>query len=87
MSKINVSINDELLKRIDDYAAVNYLSRSGMVTLACTQFLNQNDIIQAVMRLDLAIQKIASTGQVDDETQQELDDFSRLSKLLIGVGK
>lgn len=82
--KVNISFNDELLRRIDESADQNYMSRSGLVSYACTQYLNSQDVISAIKHLDLAVQKIASTGKVDKDTQRELDDFNRLAKLLIG---
>ena len=35
--KVNISLDDELMKRLDDYADRNYMSRSGLISLACTQ--------------------------------------------------
>lgn len=82
--KINISLNDDLIRRIDESADQNYMSRSGLISYACTQYLNSQDVIAAIKHLDLAVQKIASTGKLDDDTQRELDDFNRLAKLLIG---
>ena len=81
--KINISLDDELVKRIETYADNNYMSRSGFISLACTQYLAQADVVTAIKTLTLAMQKIADTGTVDKETMQQLEDFERLSKLLV----
>lgn len=81
--KLQISLDDELVKRIDNYADENYMSRSGLISFSCTQFLNSADVITAVKRLSLAMDKIAKTGEIDLETQQQLEDFKRLSELLV----
>lgn len=82
MAKIQITLDDELLKRVDTYADDNYMSRSGLLSLAATQFLNAADVSRAIKDLSLAIQKIAETGQLDHETTEQLEDFERLAKYL-----
>jgi hypothetical protein len=70
---------------MDEYAEENYLSRSGLVTIAVTQYLNQMQVISAVKEMSLAMRKIADKGNVDEVTMEQLEDFERISKMLIGV--
>ena len=46
--KLQISLNDDLLARVDKYADDNYLSRSGLISQALVQYLNQNEYIMAV---------------------------------------
>ena len=39
MKRINISIDEELLNKIDSYAKKRYLSRSGLISLALSIFL------------------------------------------------
>ena len=80
--KVGITLDDELVKRIDDYADRNYMSRSGLLSLAATQYLNATDMTLAIKDLSLAMRKIADTGKVDHETQEKLEDFERLAKML-----
>lgn len=82
MAKVQISVDDELLKRIDNYSDRNYLSRSGLITLACSQYLNQAEVVTAVRDMALCMRKIADSGTVDAETQKQLEDFERLAQLL-----
>ena len=82
--KINISLDEELVKRIESYSDANYMSRSGFISLACTQYLAQADVVTAIKTLTLALQKIADTGAVDSETLKQLEDYQRLAKLLAG---
>lgn len=81
--KINISLDDELVKRIESYADSNYMSRSGFISLACTQYLASADVVTAIKSLSLALNKIADTGEVDAETQHQLEDYERLANLLV----
>lgn len=85
--KVQISVNDDLLKRIDNYAEENYMSRSGLISMSCKQFLDSNDVIRCIKNLDIALQKIASKGEIDSETQDKLDDFARIAKLVVGEMK
>lgn len=82
MAKINISINDELLARVDNYADDNYTSRSGLITTAITEYLNARETVMLVKNLSLAIGKIAETGDVDDETLKMMEDFERATKII-----
>ena len=76
--KVQISLDDDLMERIDACADRNYMSRSGLISLACVQFLQQSDMVDAVKRISFACQKVADTGTLDEETKKQLDDFQRL---------
>ena len=80
--KLCITLDDDLVKRIDDYSDTNYMSRSGFVSLACTQFLNATEATNAVKDIALAMRKIADTGYIDEETQRCLEDFERVAKMI-----
>jgi metal-responsive CopG/Arc/MetJ family transcriptional regulator len=84
MAKVQISIDDSLLARVDGYASDNYLSRSGLISLACVQFLNSAEAVVAVKDMSVSLRKIADSGDVDEETMKQLEGFERLSKKLIG---
>ena len=81
-TKINISINDELLTRIDKFSDSNYLSRSGLISLACNQYLITQEAQSMFRSISVAFTKIAEQGCVDEETQKELDDIMRLCAML-----
>lgn len=85
MAKINISIDDELLKRADDYADNNYMSRSGLITSSLTEYLNARELVSAVRKMNMTLDKIADKGQVDDETLEDLEDLEKLVELLSGI--
>lgn len=80
--KLNITLNDELVQRLDAYAERNYLSRSGLISQSCTQFLNAQELTLAMTDLSLSIKKIADTGEVDEETKKKIEDFERIVQYL-----
>lgn len=87
MAKINITINDALLSRLDEYADENYTTRSGLISLATAEFLNARETMALVKNLSLAIGKIAETGNVDKETMEAIKDFERFTKMVIPENK
>lgn len=83
--KVNITLDEELMRRVDEYAEENYLNRSSLVSLATTQFLNAADVTKAIKDMAFAMRKIADNGEIDDETKRDLEDFERLSRMLVGV--
>lgn len=81
--KVQISLDDDLMKRIDACADRSYMSRSGLISLACTQFLQQADMIEAVKRISFACQKAADVGYADAETKKMLDDFQKLVGIVL----
>lgn len=84
MAKINVSIDDKLLERVDTFADENYMSRSGLISLACTQFINSNELMSLIKEMAFNIRKIADTQKIDDETIKQLESFELMAKMLVG---
>ena len=40
MKRINITIDEDLLNRIDSYSKKTYLSRSGLISLVLSTYLN-----------------------------------------------
>lgn len=81
--KVQMSLNDELVQRLDKYAKENYLSRSSVMSIAVNQYLNSADIVSYIRDMDLAMRKIAETGKVSKEDLAQLQDFEKVAKVFI----
>lgn len=82
MAKINISIDDELLEKIDTLADENYTSRSGFISMGMNEFVKQKEVIQAVKSMSASMAKIATTGTIDDETLKELEAFQTICGIM-----
>lgn len=80
--KINVSLNDDLLKRVDEYAKANYMSRSGFLAICASQYLNAAELTASINTMAFCFRQIAETGNISDEQMKQLKDFEVLSRIL-----
>ena len=84
MKKINISINEDLLKRADKFGKDNSISRSGLISLSLSQYLAQQEVFVLLKGMNVAMKKIADKGEIDAETMEQLEDFERICNLLVG---
>lgn len=82
--KVQISLDDNLMTRIDAYADANYMSRSGLISLATAQYLNQAEMMLLIKDMSLAMRKIADSGKVDKDTLEKLEDLERFCKVATG---
>lgn len=70
--RVQISIDDNLLEKIDEYAKKNYLSRSGFISMASVQYLNQLEVADAMHQLNFLLEKLVLEGKADDETKKQM---------------
>lgn len=80
MAKVNVSIPDELLQRLDEYADNNFQSRSGAITMMVNQFLMGQQIQVQITEMVDALKKIANGKDLTDEELSALAGFEAMAK-------
>lgn len=81
MSRVTLSINDELLTRIDSYAKTNYMNRSSVISFATNQFLIAHEMQSLMVEMKRAMQKIAENGMVDESQKEQMDKFLVMCEL------
>lgn len=82
MAKVQISIDDKLLERVDNYADANCMSRSGLVSISLLNYLNTNEAFTAVRNVNLAFKKIAESGSIDHESMEKLEQFQMAINVL-----
>lgn len=81
--KVGITLDDDLVARIDKFADDNYMSRSGFISLAVTNYLNTAEVTQAIRDISVCIRKIADGGKIDHDTMEQLEDFERLVNMFV----
>lgn len=82
IKKVNISLDEELLAKIDKYADDNFMSRSGFVSLAANRYLAQVETLEYIKGMALAMRKIADNGFVDQETREQLEQFEKTAQYI-----
>lgn len=82
-TKINITIDDDLLDAVDDYCDKNYLNRSMLISQSLVNVLNQQKIIDSISNVSFALKKCAETGSLDADTKKQMETFEALTKLML----
>lgn len=82
--KVTMNLEEELLKRLDDFSEKNYMPRSTTMSIACNQYLIQNEMIALMSDLRKVLQRILETGEIDEKTQHDMNNFIEVCKLMQG---
>lgn len=75
MAKIQISVDDDLLKRVDDFSEKVYMSRSGLFSLAVNDYINSREFIFYCRDLAVSLKKIADSDKV---SQEDLEEFKTM---------
>lgn len=82
--KLQISLDDELVSRIDNCADRNYMTRSGFISQACVQLLNQTELVSSINRISYAVLKAAENNKIDDDTKRQLEEFQIMVRAMTG---
>ena len=80
--KVQITMPDELLAKLDDYADRNYTSRSGAITMMVNNYLVSRELTLQMQQVTEALTKMAAGGQLSEAEQQQLLGFEQMAKLL-----
>ena len=79
--RINVSFDEELLQKIDDYARLHYMSRSAFLTYAASQVLLADKVQRSFDELNTVMQKIYKRAAATPDfsiSEEDAKDFEQL---------
>lgn len=82
--KVQLSIDDSLMQKVDDYTKKVYMTRSSFFAQIASQHLMQVEVVTAIKKLQIAMDTIAKKGELSEESKQELREFERLANMLTG---
>lgn len=84
--KVNISMNEDLLRLVDEYADELFTSRSGVVCQALVQFFNQQQATKALRELVPLLHSISRSikdgSGLSEEDKKKLADLDALVRLL-----
>ena len=86
--KVNITIDDELMSKVDEYCDAYYQSRSGFFAQCAVEKLQAIESLNTLAEITSVLDKVASneTG-IDEDTQKEIDELTKLSTKLLKYAK
>lgn len=82
--KVQMTIDEDLLARIDAYADDHYITRSGFFSLAADEFLTAVEFKQFMPAFNDLLQKVADGKDISPDDQKKLDGFQAMSDIFTG---
>lgn len=83
-TKVQISIDSDLLEAVDEYCDKNYMNRSWVFSQAVLQVVNQQKVVDAMINVSIAVRKAVESGcSIDDETRKDIESFETLSKMFL----
>lgn len=91
--KINITLSEELLERLENYCEQNYLTKSGVMAMSLTDYLNAREMQTCIKSISLAFEKLNNAldqGENDEvkksnaiaEVTEKMQEFQNVMKIL-----
>ena len=82
-AKVQITVDEDLLRDVDDYCDKNYMNRSWLISQALLQVISQQKVIDSMFNVSLAMKKVAESGNLDEESKKEMETFQALCKMFV----
>lgn len=82
--KLQITMDEELLKDLDKYCEANYMNRSWAISQGIVQLINQQKIVDSMYNVSVAVRRASENGNIDEETKKEIETFETLTKMFAG---
>lgn len=79
--KVQVSLDDELMTKVDAYADKMYLNRSAFISMSCSKFIASMEMQSAIGDMAVTMRRIADNNKIDEQSRKELERFEVLAEL------
>lgn len=82
IKRVTITLDEDLVDKIDFYAQKGFTSRSGYISLACTQLIQQTEIFAFMQDMTVISKKLASQTIIDPNDEETQEDFKKLEFLV-----
>ena len=87
MARIQISIDDELLEKVDNYTKKRYISRSGLISFLLNQHLMTYDLVEQLRVTNSKLSQIKNFKELDDEELKErIDELDLILSMMNDIG-
>lgn len=80
--KIQISVSDELLARVDDFAKRTYMSRSAVFQQGALSYVSANETLAMLPVIQNILDNIDLSGEVSEEDLKTVEDYQNAVKLI-----
>lgn len=78
MKRINISVEDEFLNKLDNYCKKNFTNRSQFITQCVYTVISQQESLEVIKEFNYLMKKLSLNNSLDEEDKKRLDALSML---------
>lgn len=75
--RLNINVDDDLIKRVDTYAKENFINRTSAICILLSNSLRSNDIQSSFIKMG---QMQDMLNELQKENSSVLEDFSNIEE-------
>lgn len=80
--KIQISVSDELLARVDDFAKRTYMTRSAVFQQGALSYVSANETLAMLPVIQNILDNIDLSGEISEEDLKTVEDYQNAVKLI-----
>lgn len=82
MAKITISLQDELLDKLDNHCEKNFSTRSAFISQSINNTLLSLEIPEALNKICFLFEQVAKDKEIDENTKQDLFKLKTIAEVL-----
>lgn len=83
--KYSATMNEELLRKVDEFAEKNYMNRSSVISYACNQFLLSYEVKDLLRSINALLHKFSESGSLSDADKEELEKLDLVYRTIVST--
>ena len=83
--KVHFTVNEQLLGKIDSFAEKHYMTRSAVITYACTQIINAEEIKEIFKEMNVTLQSLSKAVQANPDYVMSEEDAKKFEEIQLAL--
>lgn len=76
--RIQISIDDDLLERIDKFAVKNFMTRSALLQQSALSYIQSREFLSLLPDMSMTLKNIAAKEDLSDEDSKQIKDMENV---------
>lgn len=81
-TKIQITMDENLLNDLDDYCDKNYMNRSWAISQCVVEKINAQKMLDCFVKLTTLMKQCVENGEIDEKTKNELEYLQTMLSLV-----
>lgn len=83
--RVNFTVSEELLERIDSFAEKHYMTRSAVIAYACTQIINAEEAKELLRDMNVTLQALFKAVEANPDYEMSEEETKKLEDMQTAI--